>query len=201
VLRETLGNSHALLAFFALSNADVIIARSTLPEHQAGLYAGGLILTKAVLFLPQFVVVIVFPSMSSARSARRMNLLALGLVAAIGLVTVAGVAVLSRLAVTFIGGPEYADLQDRLWLFAALGTVLAMLQLMVYNVVARQRHRAVLAIWAALLTLAVVGPLTGSLSALLLLVLGLDVVLLAVLLVLAGVRSRAPVAAAEPTRV
>ena len=59
-------NSHALLAFFALSNVDVVVARNVLAEHQAGLYAGGLILTKAVLFLPQFVVVIVFPSMSSA---------------------------------------------------------------------------------------------------------------------------------------
>ena len=58
--------------------------------------------------------------------------------------TVLGAAVLSRLAVTFIGGREYADLQDRLWLFAALGTLLAMLQLMVYNVVARQHQRTVL---------------------------------------------------------
>ena len=66
MLRETFHNSHALLAFFALSNADVIIARTTLDERQAGLYAGGLILTKAVLFLPQFVVVIAFPSMSRA---------------------------------------------------------------------------------------------------------------------------------------
>ena len=69
VLREVVHNSHALLAFFALSNADVIIARSTLDEHQAGLYAGGLILTKAVLFLPQFVVVIAFPSMSKQDAA------------------------------------------------------------------------------------------------------------------------------------
>ena len=33
------------------------MARNVLDEHDAGLYAGGLILTKAVLFLPQFVVV------------------------------------------------------------------------------------------------------------------------------------------------
>ena len=57
VLREVVHNSQALLAFFALSNADVIVARNVLDEHDAGLYAGGLILTKAVLFLPQFVVV------------------------------------------------------------------------------------------------------------------------------------------------
>ena len=120
MLRETLHNSHALLAFFALSNADVIIARSTLDEHQAGLYAGGLILPKAVLFLPQFVVVIAFPSMSKQGAGRQMHLVSLA-------------AVLGhrrgdrrwasrccrRLAVVFVGGPEYADLQGRLWVFAA----------------------------------------------------------------------------------
>ena len=38
-------------------------------DHDAGLYAGGLILAKAVLFLPQFVVVVAFPSMSTAERA------------------------------------------------------------------------------------------------------------------------------------
>jgi O-antigen/teichoic acid export membrane protein len=189
VLRETFHNSHALLAFFALSNADVLIARSVLDEHLAGLYAAGLILTKAVLFLPQFVVVIVFPSMSSQRTARRLNLMALGLVFAIGLATVAGTAVLSGLAVTFVGGPEYDELRGSLWLFAALGTLLAMLQLMVYNVVARQRQRAVFAIWTALLVLLVVGAAMSSVRSLVLAVLAVDTLLFAVLLVRAGVRS------------
>ena len=67
VLRELVHNSHALLAFFALSNVDVVIARVLLDEHDAGLYAGGLILAKAVLFLPQFVVVVAFPSMAKER--------------------------------------------------------------------------------------------------------------------------------------
>ena len=63
---ETFHNSNTLLAFFALSNVDILVARNVLDEHQAGLYAGGLILVKAVLFLPQFVVVLAFPSMSNA---------------------------------------------------------------------------------------------------------------------------------------
>ena len=66
IIRETLHNAHALFAFFGLSNADVIVARNVLDSHSAGLYAGGLILTKAVLFLPQFVVVIAFPDMAAA---------------------------------------------------------------------------------------------------------------------------------------
>ncbi len=188
VLRETLQNSYALLAFFALSNADVIIARSTLDEHQAGLYAGGLILTKAVLFLPQFVVVIAFPSMSSQNAGRRMHLLSLSLVLAIGAVTVVGIAVLSSIAVVFIGGSEYADLQGRLWAFALIGTLLAMLQLLIYNIVARQRQRAVLLVWGALATLVLAAPFVSSLTFLLTVVVLVDTTLFVVLLV----RSLAP---------
>ena len=182
VLRETVGNSQALLAFFALSNADVIIARSTLPEHQAGLYAGGLILAKAVLFLPQFVVVIAFPSMSQQPDAKRMHLLSLAMVLGIGVVTVLGTWLLSALTIVFIGGPEYAQLQSRIWLFAVLGTLLALLQLMVYNVVARQHQRTILLIWGALLALVAAGPFLDTLHSLLTIVLGLDSALFLVLL-------------------
>ena len=38
-------------------------------DSEAGLYAAGLIMAKAILFLPQFVVVIAFPSMSKERPA------------------------------------------------------------------------------------------------------------------------------------
>src|SRR3712207_3554963 len=43
--REVAGNGHSLLAFFCLSNVDVVVARATFAEHPAGLYAAGLILT------------------------------------------------------------------------------------------------------------------------------------------------------------
>jgi O-antigen/teichoic acid export membrane protein len=191
VLRETMHNSHALLAFFALSNTDVIVARSTLPAHQAGLYAGGLILTKAVLFLPQFVVVVAFPSMSRQGSGRRMHMLGLAMVLAIGVVTVLGVAVLSSLAVVFIGGPEYAALQGRLWVFAALGTLLAILQLMIYDVVARQHQRMVFVVWAAMAVLLVAAPFLNSVSGLLVTVVSIDAALFVALL-LASLRTSRP---------
>ena len=182
VMIETFRNSQVLLAFFALSNVDVVAARIVLDEHSAGLYAGGLILTKAVLFLPQFVVVIVFPSMSSPQSARRMNLMALAMVFAIGMATVLGVALLPELGVIFVGGPEYAEIGDLLWVFALLGTVLAMLQLMVYNVLARQRQHAVAWVWAALAVVAVAAPFTGEVPSLLRVVLVVDTLLLGALL-------------------
>ena len=90
ILRETAHNSQALLAFFALSNADVVVARNALDNHLAGIYAAGLILAKAMMFLPQFVVVVAFPSMSTAANRRPRLTASLAVVAGIGVVGIAG---------------------------------------------------------------------------------------------------------------
>ena len=58
--------THTLLAFFAIANADVLFARALLDGTDSGYYAAGLIVAKACLFLPQFVIVIVFPSLASS---------------------------------------------------------------------------------------------------------------------------------------
>ena len=87
-IREVGHSSQALLAFFALSNADILVARATMSNSQAGLYAAGLIMAKAILFLPQFVVVYAFPSMSKEETNRRTLLLALGLSATLGAIGV-----------------------------------------------------------------------------------------------------------------
>ena len=200
VIRELFHNSHALLAFFALSNADVVVARITLDEHDAGLYAGGLILAKAVLFLPQFVVVVAFPSMSSEETRRSMTLKALGIVLGIGLVSTAGVLVLRDLAVQFIGGSAYAELESDLWAFAAVGTIWAMTQLLVYSVVARQDRWMVGVVWAGLAALLLLAGAVGSLWQLVLTVIAVEGVLLAVLLVLSLSRSHTPATADQAGR-
>jgi O-antigen/teichoic acid export membrane protein len=190
VLRELFHNSLALLAFFALSNADVVMARVTLDEHTAGLYAGGLILAKAVLFLPQFVVVVAFPSMSSDGGSRRMTLRALGLVLAIGLVATAGAWALQDLAVQFIGGAEYAELASDLWAFAAVGTIWAMTQLLIYDVVAQQDRWLVGVVWIGLAALLVLALGVGSLHGLLVTVIAVEGLLLVVLVLLTLRRTR-----------
>ncbi len=157
ILREVVSNSNALLAFFILCNLDVVIARIRFDEQAAGLYAGGLILTKAVLFLPQFVLVIAFPSMASAASQHRLYLRVLALVAAMGAAATAGAAVLSGVAVTFAGGSEYQAIEPNIWLFATVGTLLALVQLMVYELVARQHRASVLIVWLGLAAVGVIG--------------------------------------------
>ena len=182
VIRESVLNSQVLLAFFALSNADIVIARNVLNEHDAGLYAGGLILTKAVLFLPQFVVVIAFPSMSTIAERRRALTGSLGLIAVVGAAATAGAVLLPQLALIFVGGDNYDEIADHLWIYAILGTVLSMLQLLVYSVLARQGKRSVFLVWAAFVTAVGLGLTTDTLRGLLTVVLTVDTLLLVALL-------------------
>ncbi len=188
--RETLRNSHALLAYFALSNADVVIARNVMHPQEAGLYAAGLIMTKAVLFLPQFVVVLAFPSMGQEESRRRVLLASLGAVAGIGIVVAVGVSVLSGLAMVFVGGDQYLPVEGSLWVFALLGAVLSMVQLVVYSVLARQANKSVLLVWAALVTVLALGSRTESFGDLLRVVVLTDLTLLVTLVAISLWRLR-----------
>ncbi|WP_246081792.1 lipopolysaccharide biosynthesis protein [Nocardioides litoris] len=184
LVRESLRNSQALLAFFALSNVDVIVARNVLSDHESGLYAAGLILTKAMLFLPQFVVVVAFPDMADSGARRRALRLSLALVGVLGVVGVLATYLLSGLALVFVGGSEYAEVQSQLWLFAVLGTLLSMVQLLVYALLAQEASRALLVLWAVLVVLAVAAAtLAGSVTSLVVVVVAVDSLLLAALLV------------------
>lgn len=186
ILAESLVNSQVLLAFLALANLDVVVARNVLPPHESGLYAGGLILTKALLFLPQFVVVVAFPALATVHERVRALGRSLVAIAVLGGLGTLVCRVVPDLALVFVGGEAYAALSGRLWLFAALGTVLAALQLLVYAVLARQGRRTSLLLWAALLAMVVVGASADSLTGLLARVLAVDGVLLVVLLGLSG---------------
>lgn len=181
-VREAVSGSLALMAFFVLSNVDIVIARNVLPAQEAGLYAGGLILTKAVLFLPQFVVVVAFPAMSTVAERRRALLRSLAAGVVLGGGCVLGALVLADLATFFVGGSEYAEVSGRLWAFAAVGTLLALLQLLVYSVLARQGTASTYLTWGAAVVLVGIALLQDTVNGLLLTVAGVDAVLLVVLL-------------------
>ncbi len=192
IAREAVVASFALLGFLVLSQADVVVARNVLGEHEAGLYAGGLILTKAVLFLPQFVVVVAFPSMSTVGERRLALMRSLALVIVLGAVSTAGAWLFSGLALVFVGGSEYADVQSRLWLFAVLGTVLAMLQLLVYAVLARRGTRSTYLVWLGVIVLLATTTQATTLDGLLATVLAVDTALLLVLTAVSFWRLRDP---------
>lgn len=191
VLRETLGSSVALLAFFAMANLDIVVARSILDEHDAGLYAGGLIVTKAVLFLPQFAVVVLFPSMSTHGESRAAVLKGLGFLGALGAAAVAATFLLSDLALVFVGGGEYDGVRDRLWMFAALGALLSLLQLLVYAGLAARGIWTKYVVGIGALTLVGLGATASSVTGLAITVGGVDLVVLLLLVALQVVRYRA----------
>ena len=196
LLREVGTSSQALLAFFALSNADILVARAVMSESQAGLYAGGLILVKAILFFPQFVVVLAFPSMSKQGASRRTLAMALAASAALGSLGVLGTVLLPDLALLFVGGQEFEGIKDDLWKFAAVGTLLAMIQLLVYSALARRQGRAVLIMWTALAVLVAVALTMSTATSLVLLVVAVDGALFMALFTLAAT---GPSPAALPT--
>ncbi|WP_194289004.1 MULTISPECIES: lipopolysaccharide biosynthesis protein [unclassified Nocardioides] len=182
VLAEATRSSVALLAFYVLSNTDIVVARNALDSHDAGLYASGLILAKVVLFLPQFVVVLAFPSMSTAGQRRLALLRSLGLMIVLAVCAVLGAVLLSGVAMVFVGGEKYADVEGRLWAFAVLGSLMAMLQLLVYSVLARQGTRSAYLIWLAVAVLVVLSLRADSLDSLIVTVISVDAVLLVALL-------------------
>jgi O-antigen/teichoic acid export membrane protein len=190
VLKETVGSSLALLAFVALSNLDVVVARTVLNDHLAGLYAGGLIVTKAVLFLPQFAVVVLFPSMSAEKESRAAVLRGLAFLGGLGAACTVATYLLSGFALVFIGGDEYAEVQDRLWLFAVLGGLLAVLQLLVYAGLAKRGRMTKYLIAAGVLAMVLAGATASSVTGLAVRVAVVDAVMVALLLVLQMLRHR-----------
>ena len=73
LLREALAGTHTLFAFYVLCNFDAVIARNRLDAHDAGLYAAGLILTKAALMAPSFVGVLLYPRFATDETAASLR--------------------------------------------------------------------------------------------------------------------------------
>lgn len=191
VIKESVVNSQALFAYFALTNVDMLVGRTVLDSHDSGLYAAGLIVARAVMFLPQFVVVIAFPSMSTSQNPARALAGSMALVGALGGVCVLGTALLPDLVLVFAGGQEYAEVGDLLWVFAILGTCMALLQLLVYSVLARQGVLSMVLVWVGLLLVVALASTTVStVGGLLAVVLAVDAALLVVLLVISFAKMR-----------
>ena len=196
-ITEAFHGTHALLAYFVLSSADSLIARNHFGEHDSGLYAAGLILTKAALFLPQFVSVVLFPALARDTTSRS-RLRAVSLVGACCALAVLATAALPRLALILVGGPQYEEIADRLWLFALSGSCLALLNVLVLDALARRAHGVVALIWVAVVV--VVGVAYGADVHITGLVVTVASVAgaLAIVLYLAPLASRSPAGEAEP---
>lgn len=144
---------HALIVLFTLTNVDVLLARIYLPEFESGEYAVGVLLAKIAFFLPNAIVIVLFPKMT-AGDTRRAVYLATGLTAFVGFIVTTFSLFFGPLVIRILGGPEYVDLLgSRAWLFALEGSAFALVQVLLYARLAAQDKRAVLTVWAALIVL------------------------------------------------
>ena len=143
---------HALMVLFSLTNVDVLLARIFLTETGSSEYSVGVLLAKIAFFLPNAIIIVLFPKMSAGGS-RRPVLVATALTAIVG----AGVTVIAwlfgGLVVRILGGPEFVSMGDVMWLFALEGSAFALIQVLLYSRLASQDTRAVVAVWVSLVAL------------------------------------------------
>ncbi len=163
--REVGTATTGLLGLFLLANVDVLLARHYLDRAAAGRYALGAVVAKIAFWAPQFVVTVIFPRLVGAADPRRLLAGSAGLIIGFGGLLAGGLVVADRLGlvVPVLGG-GYAGLGPLLPLFAALGTALALVQLLLFEGIATRDRRMGRAVAAALVAevALVAGPLHGS---------------------------------------
>ncbi len=181
LLRESLHSTQALLAFFALANVDIVVARHVLSDDASGLYAVGLLVAKIMLYLPQFVVIVMFPSLATAHQRRRAVIRGTTAILGLGALCTLGVLLLAGVAADVLRSEKLQAVEDHLWLFAVLGTLLSITQLLVYATLARRGRRSIGLVWGALVVAVVAGSATSTPTQLLGVMIAVTVVLTAAL--------------------
>lgn len=164
-LIEAAHAAHALIALYALTNLDVLLARAQLTAFDAGLYAAGALVARAVFFLPQAILVAAFPRIvAGVRNAQRQ---AVAAVAVIGLLATAFVALFPTLVISIMAGEQYLEVADEAWLFALAGAGFGVVQVLLYARMAHHDRRATILLWTAVAVLIGLGLALGtSISAL-----------------------------------
>jgi O-antigen/teichoic acid export membrane protein len=149
--REVGGATTGLLGLFLLANVDVLLARHYLDRAAAGRYALGAVVAKIAFWAPQFVVTVVFPRLVGGSDPRRLVGGSALVIGGFGGLLAATLAVAEGLglAVPVLGG-GYAGLGPLLPLFAALGTGLALVQLLLFEGIATRDRRMGRAVAVAL---------------------------------------------------
>jgi O-antigen/teichoic acid export membrane protein len=160
--REVGAAALAFLGLLLLTNVDLLLARHYLVATASGLYAAGAVVAKIAYWAPQFVATIVFPRLATeAATRRRLLARAAAVVAGLGLALMVAVAAAPGLAVALPFGAAYGDVGPDLPLFAALGTALALVQLLLFSGIAagdRKVHRLVGATVAVEVAVIALGP-------------------------------------------
>lgn len=136
-------------SLFTLQNLDIVLARHFLPSAQSGVYAAGALVARGTFWVLHVVAVVVLPRLADAARRRMLLPRALGLVAAGGAV-LTGCALLAGptlLPVAF--GDDYRTLGATVAVFALVGGLIALAELLLYADLAGRRHRMAWGMWAS----------------------------------------------------
>lgn len=144
--------AHALLVLFTLTNIDVQLARIFLTPDMSGEYAVGVLLAKIAFFLPNAIVIVLFPKMTNGDN-RRAVYIATALTAVVGIFITTFSFFFGDFVIGVLGGKQYAELGSEAWLFALEGSAFALVQVLLYARLAAQDRRAVVMVWVALVAL------------------------------------------------
>ncbi len=153
--------AHSLIALYALTNVDVLVARTHFTGEDAGLYAAGALITRIVFFLSTAVVITAFPHMVRD-TARGIRTKAVVLVTVIGLVAVTACWLFPTLAVNAVAGPSYTPISAYVWVFALTGTGFGVVQVILYSQLAASQRWAALTLWVGAVAVIVLGSTLGA---------------------------------------
>ncbi|MEJ3742224.1 polysaccharide biosynthesis protein [Actinomycetes bacterium KLBMP 9797] len=158
----------ATLAMLAASYADLILARYVLSAADSGAYAVGAVLTRGAIWAPQVVTVVALPRL--AQGHRRTLAIGMAVLSGVGLVLVAVTALLSDLAVTLAGGPDYQHISGYALWFAALGAAYSVIFFLLNAQIAQSARWPSAPLWCAVAALGVAvvllpAPTIGSVLA------------------------------------
>jgi O-antigen/teichoic acid export membrane protein len=151
IWREVGTATTGLLGLFLLANLDVLLARHYLDQAASGRYSLGAVVAKIAFWAPQFVVTLVFTRLVGAADPRRLLAGSAAVIAGFGGLLAGGLAAADRLGLAVpVLGQGYAGLGPLLPLFAALGTGLALVQLLLFEGIATRDRRMGRAVVVAL---------------------------------------------------
>lgn len=146
-LAEVRGAGGGLLGLLVLGAVDLLLARHVLARRDSGVYAAGALVARACFWAPQFVAVLVLPRMAAGQ--RHVARRATAVVGGLGLLATVVAALVPAAVVTLVFGPGYRSLTGELGLFALAGSLLALVQLLLYSGIATGGSRVSWLVWAA----------------------------------------------------
>lgn len=148
VLRTLYRSNSAMGVLMALTTVDVVLARYLLPAVESGEYALVSTLGRSPIWVTQFLALALIPTLATSGSPRAI-LRASGLVLGVCAVGTAVAAAAPGFWVGLLGGSAYSAAVDLLLPYLALGTLLALAQVLVIAEMAQGRHLLAKVAWGA----------------------------------------------------